>query len=293
MQPVVLDLDGSAGRLPQARVLDMRRLEQTLRFACSRAALRRFAAQLESQLPHEHGTVLLGSGDFHHLSLPLIERAAQRHAPLQVVVLDNHPDNMRFAFGVHCGSWVQRVADLPGVAHVHVMGITSPDIGLAHAWENRLRPLYGGRLTYWSCGVDTRWARRVGLGRAFRAFDSMADLLQAFTAAIAATSQPVYLSIDKDVLSPEDARTNWDQGCMREHEMLTTIQALHGRIVGSDITGEVSLAHYSQWWKRLLSALDDQPPVPPEELARWQAAQQALNRRLLDAIDAARMPAPV
>ena len=64
-------------------------------------------------------SVLLGSGDFHHLSLPLVELEARRQrsraGSLRVVVLDNHPDNMRFPLGVHCGSWVGRAAALPGV----------------------------------------------------------------------------------------------------------------------------------------------------------------------------------
>lgn len=286
MQPVTLDLDGSLGPMPGGCVLALRTHADALRFACSSRALRRFAAVLENDMPSEHGTVFTGSGDFHHLSLPLIARAARRHGPLQVVVFDNHPDNMRFAFGVHCGSWVRRAVALPNVAHVHVVGITSIDIGLAHAWENRLWPLFARRLTYWSCGVDTSWTRWVGLRHACRAFDDMQDLLQAFAATMAVSAHPVYLSIDKDVLSIDDVRTNWDQGRMREHELIAAITALRGRIVGSDITGEVSAAHYRQRWKRALSALDRQASIPVDCLRRWQADQHALNLRLLPVIDA-------
>src|SRR3989442_1305174 len=83
---------------------------------------------------------------------------------------------MRFPWGVHCGSWVRRVALHPAVSHVHVAGITSGDIGRAHAWENYLTPLRAGRLSYWSAGVDTGWARRLGVDAAFRGFASVADL---------------------------------------------------------------------------------------------------------------------
>lgn len=285
MRPLILDLDGSLGPFPDARVLPMRQHEQALRFACSHRALQRFAQRLDAELLADDGTVFTGSGDFHHLSLPLIAHAARRHSPLQVVVFDNHPDNMRFPFAVHCGSWVRRATTLPGVTHVHVVGITSTDISRAHAWENRLWPLLRKRLTYWSCGVDVGWAHRLGLGQAFRGFDTMPELLQAFTEQMRRSTMPVYLSIDKDVLSVEDARTNWDQGCMRESELCVAIEALRERIVGSDITGEVSAVTYRQWWKRTLSALDSQPPVPADELAQWQAAQHALNVRLLRGID--------
>src|SRR6185437_14562738 len=137
-RPVVLDIGGSLG------------------------TMRRFTAQLDAQLPAQYGTVFTGSGDFHHLSWPLIARLKPAQS-IQVVVLDNHPDNMRFPFGVHCGSWVRRVAALPFVEHVHVLGITSHDIGAGHAWENYLAPLLRGKLTYWSMGVDTGWSRRLGI----------------------------------------------------------------------------------------------------------------------------------
>lgn len=287
MSTVVLDLDGSVAGTGAARVVPLRDLEQSLRFACSRRALRHFSRLLDARLPDAYGTVLTGSGDFHHLSLPLIRRAAARHGPLQVVVFDNHPDNMRFPFGVHCGSWVRRACDLPGVRHVHVVGITSGDIGPAHAWENHWRPLRRGLLTYWSCGVDTAWARRFGIARAFRGFTDMSALLDAFGRHLAATELPVYLSIDKDVLSIRDVRTNWDQGQMREAQLTTAIGAMRGRIVGSDITGEVSVVRYRRAWKRLLSGLDRQPEIPAAQLSLWQHDQRALNTRLLDVLAAA------
>jgi hypothetical protein len=287
MRPVVLDLDGSVDTLPQAVVVPLAHWNAPLRFACSRRQLRGFAQRLGELLPREGGTFFTGSGDFHHLSLPLIERAALQHGPLEVVVFDNHPDNMRFAFGVHCGSWVRDVTQLPNVLHVHVVGITSSDIGPVHAWENHLGPLRRGRLTYWSIGARTGWARAVGLGAAFRNFADVPSLLQTFRTEMARSETPVYLSIDKDVLSPEDARTNWDQGCLREHDLHAAIRALDGRLVGSDVTGEVSMARYAQWWKRVLSALDRQPPVSDADLAAWQAQQHAVNRRLLTVIDAA------
>ncbi|WP_295942566.1 arginase family protein [uncultured Xanthomonas sp.] len=284
--PVLLDLDDSLGAVPDAVRLPLRDWCDGLRFACSMARLRRFGAALEQALPAQYGTVLLGSGDFHHLSLPLIVRLAQRaQAPLRVVVFDNHPDNMRFPFGVHCGSWVRRIAALPQVAQVEVAGITSGDVGPGHAWENHLLPLYRGKLRYWCSGVDVGWARRLGLGQAVRGFDSVSELSDAFVEHLRRTPMPTYLSLDKDVLDPQDVRTNWDQGQLRVPQLLQAIEALRGQVCGSDITGEVSLAHYPQWWKRKLAALDAQPEPSPTDLAAWQAQQHALNLRLLAALD--------
>ena len=283
--PVIIDLDGSVGSLPDAQVLPMQDWQEAVRFGCSLATMRRFGTALADRLPTRHGTVFMGSGDFHHVSWPLIARL-QPAQPIQVVVLDNHPDNMRFPFGIHCGSWVRRVAALPHVSHVHVIGITSRDIGPAHAWENYLAPLWRGKLTYWSIGADTGWARRLGIADRVRNFTDPDALVEAFTSRQRRHPQPAYLSIDKDVFHPDTARTNWDQGQFRLPQALAVIEALAAPLAGSDINGEVSHYRYRAWWKRRLSALDDQPEIDPAQLAAWQAQQHALNLQLLDAIQA-------
>lgn len=285
MKPVVLDLDGSVGALPEATVLPLRAWQERIRFGCGLRIWRAFARELDKTLPPEHGTAFLGSGDFHHLTHALIARQGPQRR-FQVVVLDNHPDNMRFAFGIHCGSWVRRVAALPWVSHVHVLGITSTDVGAAHAWENYFTPLLRGKLTNWCVGVDVRWAGHVGLAKRFLGFDSVAALLDRFAEMQRKDPQPTYLTIDKDVLSADAARTNWDQGRMSEAEMLRTIALFRQRLVGSDITGDVSTYRYATAWKRWLSAIDDQPDVSGAQLAEWQRQQHALNLRLLDAIAA-------
>lgn len=285
MPAQILDLDGSVGTLPGAVRIDLRHWHDRLRFACSSAQLRAFDGVLHELLPAPSGPVFYGSGDFHHLSLALIQRVATRHGqPIRVLVLDNHPDNMRFAFGVHCGSWVARVAALPGVSRVDVAGITSHDIAAAHAWENRLLPLYRRNLHYWSIGVDVRWASRIGLGPAFRAFHDSDAMCAALVEELASDHSPVYLSIDKDVLHPDEAHTNWDQGCLRSMQVLRIIQALRPCLLGSDVNGEVSLARYPQRWKRMLSALDRQQDPDTTMLASWQAQQHVVNLALLQAL---------
>ncbi|MEO5829845.1 MAG: arginase family protein [Rhodanobacter sp.] len=282
-RPVVLDIDASVGPLLDRLVLPLGHWQESLRFACSLATMRRFAQVLDELMPADHGTVFLGSGDFHHLSWPLIARLP-RGKPLQVVVLDNHPDNMRFPFGVHCGSWVRKVAMLPQVSHVHVLGITSADIGAGHAWENYLTPLLRGKLTYWSIGVDTDWARRLGLTQAFRSFDTPEAMVDAFADLQRTQAMPSYLSVDKDVFAPEVAHTNWDQGRLLTEHALALIGSLCHGLVGSDINGEVSHYRYRSWWKRRLSAMDQQPAIDPAMLSEWQAQQHALNLQLLEAI---------
>lgn len=282
MWPIILDFDASV-TLPSARVLDLTNWRQRIRFACSRRTLAELGRIIEAWMPAEFAPVFLGSGDFHHVSYPLI-RAVSRRQPCRVIVFDNHPDNMRFPFGIHCGSWVSDVAALACVQHVDVVGITSSDVEARHLWENRWRPLLNGKLTYWCIGKDVRWAQRLGLRRAFRTFASADALVDTFLAEVQATTDRYYLSIDKDVLHPDVARTNWDQGLLSEVDLSQVVGTLAFRLVGMDVTGEVSVAAYTSRWKRWLSGLDRQPAVPVAAVSAWQVEQAAINQRLLQSL---------
>lgn len=285
-KPLVLDFDGSLHGMLGVETVALTEWQEAVRFGCGNSTWRRLEACLQAGLPDEYGTVLVGSGDYHHLTHLLLKRL-KRPNPVDVVVFDNHPDNMRFPFGIHCGSWVRHAAALSVVRSIHVLGIGSQDVGWRHAWENYLSPLHAGRVHYWTIGVDTGWARALGLGGSFHGFASPAALIAAFVAWLAQDRTPVYLSIDKDVLAPEVARTNWDQGCLALEDIRQVIGALSGRLIGSDITGEISIHRYRTYWKRWLSALDDQPAVAHEALAAWQRQQMDVNYRLLDWIAAA------
>jgi hypothetical protein len=284
-RPVVLDLDGSVGRLPGGIVLNLRAWQERIRFACSMNTYREFARVLRGLLPGTHGTVFLGSGDFHHLSYELIAHQPAARA-FNVVVLDNHPDNMRFPFGIHCGSWVRRVAALPFVSHVHVLGITSTDVGVMHSWANYFAPLLRGKLTNWCIGVDVSWAARLGLAARFLAFDSAASLLDRFAETQRHDLTPTYLTIDKDVLRADVARTNWDQGCMSYVQMLEAVALFRGRLIGGDVTGDASTYRYGSMLKRWLSAIDRQPHLGVEQIMDSQRQHHEINLRLLTALQA-------
>ncbi|MCX7165594.1 MAG: arginase family protein [Rhodocyclales bacterium] len=278
--PLILDFDQSVLPLPGCERLALANWQERVRFGCPLQVLQRLAGEIRPATTGR-ATIFLGSGDFHHLSHPLIEAHADRAGKLQVVVFDNHPDNMLYPFGIHCGSWVWHVSRLPSVACVHVLGITSADAGLAHAWENRLRPLRDSRVRYWCVGPKLNWMKYFGITGS-RSFGSVAEMLDAFAGHIQATSGLIYLSIDKDVLARSEVRTNWDQGVMRMDELGAAIRLLQGRIVASDITGEVSVYRYRSRLKRLMSGLDAQAAIAPEELPQWQEKHQSINRQLLD-----------
>ncbi|MEA2327690.1 MAG: hypothetical protein QOE68_2649, partial [Thermoanaerobaculia bacterium] len=279
-RPLILDFDGSVQGLSNTDAIPLRHRQESIRFGCGAAALRTLGEEIPS-VP----IVFLGSGDYHHVSYLLIERLRALQSPIQVVVFDNHPDNMRYPFGIHCGSWVSHVSRLPFVTCVHVLGITSSDVEGLHVWENHLRALRSGRVRYWCIGRDLRALQRLGI-RHSQSFESAAALLDRFAAESSTWTDPAYLSIDKDVLGPDVVQTNWDQGVMTLEDLEHGIDMLRNRIVASDVTGEVSSYRYASRWKRLLTWLDRQPEIPGDLLSVWQKQHQAVNQRLLARLDA-------
>ncbi len=283
LQPIVLDFDRSVTPLSGESRVDLGAWQEEIRFGCSLGTLAKLERAIEGRLPESNWVIFLGSGDYHHVSHLLIRRLRRLQQPLQVVVLDNHPDNMRYPFGIHCGSWVWHVSRLPFVSCVHVLGITSSDVELGHAVEQHLRNLRSGRVRYWCVGRNLGWMRAFGIGRS-TSFSSVPAMLDAFADDLRGAGDGIYLSLDKDALSPKDAHTNWDQGVMRMEEILAAVALLRGRIVAADVTGEVSVYAYRSRLKRLLSGLDRQPRIAPGNLAQWQAEHHAINLRLLAAL---------
>ena len=51
---------------------------------------------------------------------------------------------------------------------------------------------------------------------------------------------PLYISLDKDILSRDVLRTNWDQGDMNEAELFTALEELYRcrRVIAFDVCGE-------------------------------------------------------
>ena len=277
---LILDFDDSVKLLPGADSIPLGNRQEAIRFGCRKQVLNELGRELAPILDARPPVVFMGSGDYHHVSYLLIERLRALNTRIQIVVFDNHPDNMRYPFGIHCGSWVWHVSRLPFVARVHVVGITSTDVEGGRLWENYLAPLYSGKVAYWCVQRNLRAMRFFGI-RHSRSFPSMAALFDDFSATLASASEPVYLSIDKDVLVREVVQTNWDQGVMRLEELTAAIRMLQGRIIASDVTGEVSSYRYRSRFKRFLSGRDRQPEIPERTLNEWQTQHQQVNRHLL------------
>ncbi len=311
----LLDLDGSVvGQQPfreavqagAAQVIDLRRQGPALRLwgkARQMADLTRLPADLPAPPTNPPAdpadgsrdadpiVTFTGSGDYHHLTGAMLAAYLARHdQPISLLHFDNHPDWVRLPPAWHCGSWVNRALDLPQLARIVTLGPCANDLDRPQWKGGNLAALASGRLEMWPWRHPPSrvWGSAAsGPGRTrdgdflvwrnladepdFAALDDILDRLP---------TQAVWLTIDKDVLRPEDAVTNWDQGGMPLSWLCEAIRRIRARrtLVGADICGEFSPPRFGANWLKSLSARLDQPAQPHHspDLARNAAANQAI-----------------
>jgi hypothetical protein len=264
----VLDLDGSLRRQPlllerfRPTIHDLRWWGPRLRMACGFAKFRRFEKALATMFGEaaEQGPALtfIGSGDFHHVTLALLRRI--KH-PFNLLVLDKHPDWMRGVPVLHCGTWLDHAARLPTVRQVfHVGGDVDFDNGFRwlapwrRLWKGKIRVIPGVRRFRrgaWSrlpCpALRAQPAEPVSQHRIEQLMLPWLDDLGRY---------PLYVSVDKDVLTAHDAIVNWDSGHLGLDEVqavLTSfIAAARGEIAGLDVVGDWSSVRLCGLGRRFL-----------------------------------------
>lgn len=300
----ILDLDNSVAQQASLRAaapwesvetLVLTDLAPRLRLWSRATTIAETRARLDAKNARALDTItLLGSGDFHHVAALLIERAAQQtQQAFTVVHIDNHPDWVRLAPRWHCGSWVNRVLELPNVARVVTLGVCSDDLVRPDLKGGNLRALSTGRLALfpWSHAPSRVWTR-VADGGGHRydngviVWNNLANgefgaHLETMLAQI--ETGTVWITIDKDVLPESEALSNWDQGEMPLARVLDAIRFIgrRKRIIGADICGEYSPIAHTNWLKRF-EARSDQPERKPSAAAL--ARNEQINADLLRAL---------
>lgn len=295
----VIDLDGSvAGQEPlrwridagAAVRIDAADLAPSLRIVASRGALRSLASRLQ---PHAGGrattVTFYGSGDFHHLTAGLV---AAIDEDVTIVHFDNHPDWVSFPATVNCGAWVNRALELPHVRKVITIGPCSDDLvrpelqfaNLAavrdgeitlYPWRHapsRVWGRYGGTASYRQEGNHLHWRNL-----ADEDWDAFLDELIA-----AVPTRAVWLTIDKDVLRPQDACTNWDQGELPLDHLLSAVERLAQAraIAGIDVCGDWSEPRFADPFRATLAWFDHPPRFTPTPEQR--AVNASVNGSLID-----------
>ena len=178
------------------------------------------------------GLHFLDNGNFHYLTRFWCEKITE---DFTLVVYDHHVDLRKPVFPglMSCGSWIRDV--LLRNSHCRAVLIIGPECAQADIIERELQSLVAEDQPPRSSApvrVCCFTEDDILDGRAARELPHLLDALHL----------PVYISIDKDVLSRKVLRTNWDQGIMteaefrRELDRFTMDPKIH--ILGVDICGE-------------------------------------------------------
>ena len=210
-------------------ILDFTTLSGTTGFCDDAAAdeIRRCIADFPAR-----GIHFLDNGNFHYLTRFWCEKITENFV---LVVYDHHVDLRKPVFPglMSCGSSIADV--LLRNSHCRAVLIIGPERAQADIIERELQSLVAEDQPPRSSApvrVCCFTEDDILDGRATRELPHILDALHL----------PVYISIDKDVLSRKVLRTNWDQGIMTEaefrHELdrFTMDPDIH--ILGVDICGE-------------------------------------------------------
>lgn len=198
-------------------------------FAAIRAALGRIP---------DKGLTYIGSGNYHYVARALMEEIGK---PFTLVLFDHHTDLNSGQIGplLSCGSWVSHaIQEVPELKKVIMIG---PDPRTA-------------------VNVPPLVRRQVVIIPDHR-LPSPGQLLDLIP------TETVQISIDKDVLSAEEAKTNWSQGRLRSDTLLSLAGALIDgkRVASIDVCGG---------W-----------PIRPHEhfnpqIRNWLSRNETVNRKI-------------
>ena len=216
---------------------------------------------LRERLGESHPLHFIDHGNYHYLSKLYTDMITE---PFHLVVFDHHTDMQEPAFGglLSCGSWVKEVME----TNEYVEGVTIVGAGCGAESES------------WGTGTMTHFKNHVGqvsVSAEKRVIVPVpADSLSVPSCHLSAwpwemagaVSSPIYISIDKDVLSPTEVLTNWDQGEMTADALFAQLDELcaHHRILGIDVCGDAA------------------PDMDPSILKRAVSMNDALNERFLN-----------
>ena len=198
-----------------------------------------FAAENLQHLMEQHKLTdihFIDSGNYHYVSKLWTDRIQQ---PFALVVLDHHTDMQPPAFGdiLSCGGWIRAALEqnanlkqvlLVGVAEDLVDELKQTEASLLTETSpiTEASFIYEERVTFLTAGMIERLENQ--------------QLYEQIEQILSVQGLPVYLSVDKDVLSAAQVQTNWDQGGMKTDRLLVLVQQLQKnfRLLGMDVCGE-------------------------------------------------------
>lgn len=158
----------------------------------------------------------IDSGNYHYISYINLTNI---NTEFKLVLFDNHPDAKTPDFPLlSCGGWILDSIDkIPLLKEIEFIGVELP-------------LLQEAKVEMTTRGLKEKYFNEKQRNYIFGKTEAIDSL-------------PVYISIDKDVLSEEYAHTSWSQGIMSLPTLLAQLKTLmtKNNILGIDICGETDL----------------------------------------------------
>lgn len=251
-------------------VIDVREEAKALRFITKASRIQAFAARHAKAL---RPFTLFGSGDFHHLSAVW---SGQFQEPFTLLSFDNHPDWDIRPPKWSCGAWINRALENPLVEAVSIWGCGNFECNFP--WR-----LLGNRAAAQAGRLDVHPWEQAGVR--YPAWlspltaETWKSQFQGWVERLA--GRRIYVTVDMDCLSPEEAATNWEQGRFTCDDLRWALRILREKaeVIGGDLCGACSTPLYATRFQRLAGWFDHPTvePLPGEE-------RVARNRRVFEQV---------
>lgn len=186
------------------------------------------------------GIHFFDDGNYHYMSKIWTDMVQE---PFSLVVFDHHPDMQEPRFGniLSCGGWVKKVLEANKfIDNVVIIGVADHLVDEIRA---ELSQTGDASILDKVAFIKESEVRETGTPSSFSrtptSFSRMRESLR-FPTKSGMTEGRIYISIDKDALSPAYAATNWDQGSLDVaalKEIIAGLATSH-KIIGVDICGE-------------------------------------------------------
>ena len=246
-QPFMQGLRESAASNGDTHWLDSTQIAGTDCY-CDDEAVTAIRKQIASAgITDASGIHFFDNGNYHYMSKIWTDMVQE---PFSLVVFDHHPDMQAPRFGniLSCGGWVKKVLDenqfinnvvIIGVAD-HLVDEIRAELSQAGDADILDKVTCIKESEVRETGTPSSFSRTTtSFSRTSTSFSRMRESLRSPTES-GMTEGRIYISIDKDALSPTYAATNWDQGSLDIATLKEVIEGLatSHKIIGVDICGE-------------------------------------------------------
>lgn len=250
-------------------VIDVREEAKALRFITTVARINEFDSCHAGEM---RPFTLFGSGDFHHLSAVWLR---QFHEPVTLLSFDNHPDWDIRPPRWSCGAWINRALENPLIEHVSIWGCGNFECNMPWrllgnrnaAQEKRLlvQPWKQEKISY------PAWLQPITPDSWKAQFREWAE---------GQTGRKIYVTIDLDCLTTDEAITNWEQGNFTVADLIWALHTLResATILGGDICGAWSHPEYQTRFQKLAGWFDHPKIALPDPVVSQVRNRSALER---------------